>query len=120
VDRQEPEAVKEAGLEISDQAQGGVASPEHGRHEHDRRGHPAQIAAGGEAGQVGDPGVDLGEQSDDEQRERDREDEGQGGLAEAGTQAAAEHQPGLAGQGGNLVHGGSSRYGRWPRPPAGW
>jgi hypothetical protein len=34
------------------------------------------------------PGVDLGEQADDEQRERDQEDEGQGGLAEAGAQAA--------------------------------
>jgi len=83
-----------------------VAGAEHGRHEHHGRGHPAQVAAGGEAGQVGHAAVDLGEQADDEQREREREDEGQGGFAQAGAEAAAEHQPGLADQGTELVHWG--------------
>jgi hypothetical protein len=98
--------VQEAGLEVADQAEGRVAGAEHGGHEHDRRGHPAQVAAGRKAGQVSHPGVHLGEEADDEQREGEGEDEGQGGLAQAGPQAAAEHQPALADQDDHVVHGG--------------
>jgi hypothetical protein len=105
-DRQQPEAVQEAGLEVADQPHGGVAGAEHGRHQHHGRGHPGQVAAGREARQVGHAPVVLGEQADDEQREGEREDEGQGRFAQAGAEAAAEHQPGLAGQGDELVHGG--------------